>query len=138
MEQIKHTKHLKHSLSHKWKSAGQWCPTATPWAIQSMEFSGPEYWSGQPSLLQGIFSTQGSNPGLLHCRWILYQLSYRGSQCTERVLICQSFLERSRIWALLTTVSLFFFFPCLNHINKMFFFWFGQSENVMLVKQSWL
>ena len=31
------------------------------------------------SLLQGIFPTQGSNPGLLHCRWILYQLSYQGS-----------------------------------------------------------
>ena len=31
------------------------------------------------SLLQGIFPTQGSNPGLLHCRQILYQLSYQGS-----------------------------------------------------------
>ena len=31
------------------------------------------------SLLQGIFSTQKSNQGLLHCRWILYQLSYQGS-----------------------------------------------------------
>ena len=31
------------------------------------------------SLLQGIFPTQGSNPGLLHCRWILYQLSHKGS-----------------------------------------------------------
>jgi len=31
------------------------------------------------SLLQGIFPTQGSNPGLLHCRWILYQLSHQGS-----------------------------------------------------------
>ena len=30
------------------------------------------------SLLQGIFPTQGSNRGLLHCRWILYQLSYEG------------------------------------------------------------
>ena len=29
------------------------------------------------SLLQGIFPTQGSNPGLPHCRWILYQLSHR-------------------------------------------------------------
>ena len=28
------------------------------------------------SLLQGIFPTQGSNPGLPHCRQILYQLSY--------------------------------------------------------------
>ena len=27
------------------------------------------------ALLQGIFLTQGSNPGLLHCRWILHALS---------------------------------------------------------------
>ena len=27
------------------------------------------------SLLQGIFPIQGSNPGFLHCRWILYQLT---------------------------------------------------------------
>ena len=31
------------------------------------------------SLFQGIFSTQWSNPGLLHCRQILYQLSHKGS-----------------------------------------------------------
>ena len=31
------------------------------------------------ALLQGIFPTQGSNPGLLHCRWILYCLSHQGS-----------------------------------------------------------
>ena len=34
---------------------------------------------GSLSLLQGIFRTQGSNPGLLHCRQILYQLSHKGS-----------------------------------------------------------
>ena len=34
---------------------------------------------GSHSLLQGIFPTQGSNQGLLHCRQILYQLSYQGS-----------------------------------------------------------
>ena len=28
------------------------------------------------SLLQGIFPTQGVNPGLPQCRWILYQLSH--------------------------------------------------------------
>ena len=28
---------------------------------------------------RGIFLTQGSNPGLPHCRWILYQLSHKGS-----------------------------------------------------------
>ena len=31
------------------------------------------------SLLHGIFPTQGSNPGLPHCRQILYQLSCKGS-----------------------------------------------------------
>ena len=34
---------------------------------------------GRLSLLQGIFPIQGSNPGLPHCRWILYQLSYQGN-----------------------------------------------------------
>ena len=35
---------------------------------------------GCSALLQAIFPTQGSNPGLLHCWWILYQLSHQGSQ----------------------------------------------------------
>ena len=43
------------------------------------EFSRPEHWSVSLSLLQGIFPTQRSNPGLPHCRWILYQLSHKGS-----------------------------------------------------------
>ena len=34
---------------------------------------------GSLSLLQGIFPTQGLNPGLPHCRWILCQLSHKGS-----------------------------------------------------------
>ena len=34
---------------------------------------------GSLSLLQGIYPTQGSNPGLLHCRWILHQLSLKRS-----------------------------------------------------------
>ena len=34
---------------------------------------------GSLSLLQRIFPTQVSNPGLPHCRWILYQLSHKGS-----------------------------------------------------------
>ena len=41
------------------------------------------YWNnwimGSLSLLQGIFPTQGSNPGLPHCRQILYQLNHKGS-----------------------------------------------------------
>ena len=42
-------------------------------------FPGQNTGVGNLSLLQGIFPTQGWNPGLPHCRWILYQLSYKGS-----------------------------------------------------------
>ena len=38
---------------------------------------------GSISLLQGIFPTQGWNPGLPHCGWILYQLSPQGSPTTS-------------------------------------------------------
>ena len=41
-----------------------------------MEFSSQEYWSGLPFPSRGIFLIQGSNPGLPHCRWILYRLSH--------------------------------------------------------------
>ena len=34
---------------------------------------------GSLSLLQGIFPIQGSDPGLPHCRWILYQPRHQGS-----------------------------------------------------------
>ena len=105
----------------------QSCPTLfNPWTIQPMEFSRPEYWSGQPlpspgdlpnpgikprspafqedslpaepqgkpkntgvdslSLLQQIFLIQEFNQGLLHCRWILYQLSYEGSPKKMKVV----------------------------------------------------
>ena len=37
---------------------------------------------GGLSLLQGIFPTQGSNPGVPHCRLILYHLSHKGSPTT--------------------------------------------------------
>ena len=36
---------------------------------------------GSLSLLQGIFPTQKPNRGLLHCRLILYQLSYQETPC---------------------------------------------------------
>ena len=39
---------------------------------------------GSLSLLQQIFPTQELNRGLLHCRWILYQLSYQGSPKTRK------------------------------------------------------
>ena len=58
--------------------------SAIPWTVAhqaplSMEFSRQEYWSGSSPLLQGIFPTQGSNLGHLHCRQILDRLSHQGS-----------------------------------------------------------
>ena len=41
--------------------------------------SRPEYWSGEPFPSPGIFPAQKLNWVLLHCRQILYQLSYQGS-----------------------------------------------------------
>ena len=46
----------------------------SPWT-----FSNKNTGVGCLSLLQGIFPTQGSNPGLPHCRQILYQLNHKGS-----------------------------------------------------------
>ena len=45
----------------------------------SKGYSRQDYWSGCHFFLQGIFQTQDSNLGLLHCRQSLYQLSYKGS-----------------------------------------------------------
>ena len=57
----------------------------TPWTASrraplSMEFSRQEYWRRLPCPCPGIFLTQGSNSGLLHCRWILYPLSHLRAQ----------------------------------------------------------
>ena len=46
----------------------------SPW-----NFPGQNTGVGSHSIIQGIFPTQGSNPGLPHCGWILYQLSHQGS-----------------------------------------------------------
>ena len=59
-------------------------PSVTPQTVAhqdplSMEFLQARIleWVAMPSL-QGIFPTQGSNPGLQHCRQILYHLTHQG------------------------------------------------------------
>ena len=51
-----------------------------PLTISPWNSPGQNTGVGNISLLQGIFPTQGSNPGLLHCWQIPYQLSHKGSQ----------------------------------------------------------
>ena len=50
---------------------------------------------GCHALLQGIFPTQGLNPGFLHCRWILYSLSHQGRPC--RYISCMIYVE-GKMW----------------------------------------
>ena len=60
---------------------------ATPWTVDPQvcpwNFPGNNARVSSNSLLQGIFPTQGSNPGLLPCRQILYCLNHQGSPLLE-------------------------------------------------------
>ena len=60
----------------------------SPW-----NFPGQNTGVGSLSLLQGIFPTQGSNPGLPHCRRILHQLSHQGSPGIEEMKFSWVFVE---------------------------------------------
>ena len=66
------------SLSRAWLFAIPWTVAGTkllcPWDSQ-----GKSTGVGCHFLLQGIFPTQGSNPGLSHCRQTLYRLNHQGS-----------------------------------------------------------
>ena len=57
-------------VSNSLRPHGLYCPWNSPGQITVV---------GSLSLLQRIFPIQGSNPGLPHCRQILYQLSHKGS-----------------------------------------------------------
>ena len=65
-------------LKGKVKVTQLWQLFATPW-------TSPGYNTGVGTLplLQGIFPTQGSNPGLPYCRQTLYCLSHQGSYLAE-------------------------------------------------------
>ena len=62
----------------KWKCLSCVWPFVTPWN-GPWNSSGQNTRVGSLSLLQRIFPTQGSNPGFLHFRLILYQLNRQGS-----------------------------------------------------------
>ena len=84
---------------------------------------------GGRALLVGIFSTQGSNPALLHCRRILYHLSHQGSPLFSLVQLlscvqpwvtpwtaaCQAFLSITNPWSLLKLMSIESVMPS-NHL----------------------
>ena len=97
-----------HTKTHKWKwkfHFGRHSVTSNSFfffmsnSLWSHELYSPWNSPGQNtrvgslSPLWGIIPTQGLNPGLLHCRWILYQLSHKGS---PRILGCVAYPFSSR------------------------------------------
>ena len=70
----------------KWKSLSRCLTVCDLMHCSPQNSPGQNTGVGSLSLLQGIFPTQESNQGLLHCRQILYQLSHKGSpRILERV-----------------------------------------------------
>ena len=70
----------------KWKSLSCVQFFATLGLCSPWNSPGQNTGVGCLSILQGIFPTQGSNPGLPHYRWILYQLSYKGSPSVDELI----------------------------------------------------
>ena len=69
----------------KWKSLSHVRLSVTPWTIQTVEYLGQNAGVSSRFLLQRIFPTQGLNPGLLHCRQILYYLSHQRSPILKHI-----------------------------------------------------
>ena len=80
----------------------------SPW-----NYPGQNTGVGSLSLPQGISPTQGSKPALLHCRWILYQLSHReGPSCGH--LIYSWPMQISALIILRDSISCFFYLFCFS------------------------
>ena len=75
---------------------------------------------GSPSLFQGIFLTQELNWGLLHCKWILYQLSDQGRPQDERSHLL--FIIVSKIGSyIVLSIKLILKNICIFELNYSFY-----------------
>ena len=117
-------------LSHSVLSDSLWSnglqPTSLlcPWG-----FSRQEYWSGLPCPTSGDLPIPGLNPGLLHCRWILYQLRDQGSP-----LITVALYLSLKSGSMIPPVFFFFSFSRLFRVLGIFcvsiqiVFFFSNTE----------
>ena len=67
------------SYNLPWNSQGMTNSDVNDFCLYFLILSRAEYGEGSCFLLQSFFPTQGSNPVLRHCGWILYQLSHQES-----------------------------------------------------------
>ena len=96
---------------------------------------------GSHSLLQGIFPTQGLNPGLPHCRQILYQLSHKGS---PRILEWVAFPTQESNQVLLRCRRILYQLSYQGslpskwpiHINSLFFLFLSVQFSCSVVSNS--
>ena len=102
---------------------------------------------GSLSLLQGIFPTQGSNPGLPHFRQILYQLSHKGSLILEWVAYpFSSRSSRPRDRTSLSCIAGRFFtnwaiqfssVQSLSHVQLFATPWIAACQASLFITNSW-
>ena len=125
------------SMKVKWSSSVMSDSLPPPWtiayqALPSMGFFRQGYWSGLSFPSPGIFPTQGLNPGLPHCRQMLYHLSHQGSPLSRKHWskrkkglsfgrCMQEKLHKDKC-----SVCLLFFFSSPTH-SFFFFFWRVES-----------
>ena len=102
----KHTDILDKMLEWKWKSPSHvWLCNSTDYSLWNS--LGQNTGVGSFSLLQGIFPIEWSNPGLPHCRWIPYQLSYQEDEMPTSLKIWESIVVlKNRINCILHPVVL--------------------------------
>ena len=79
---------------------------------------------GCHDILQGIFPTQGSNPGLLHCRRVLYCVSHQ-----ERPLDAIGCSKNKAKQTLKMLLKQFFFYV-LDKVTKLFPFWKKENKAI--------
>ena len=122
-------------VSVHFSSATQSCPTlcdpmdcSPPGSTAYGDSPGKKTGVGYNALLQGIFPTQGPNPGLPHCRWILYHLSHQGSPWILK-WVANPFFRGSSLLRNTTGIS------CIA--GRFFTSWATREAWESIVSQKW-
>ena len=114
------------SDSYSWQPHGQYSPWNPP---------GQNTGVGSLSLLQGIFPTQGSNPGLLHCLPAELQAKPKNTQVGSFFLLQRIFPTQESNWGLLHCRQILYQLSYQGSPNKLgkwkkniiSYFWFANK-----------